>query len=388
MPKRIEKLTEVQELMMPEWAEKWIKIGLQTGEADWGTFNKYMSICYIKSRLKYPKRVIRVPSPFFGAHVARVAAAIWNKRYKNRNASVGASVGASVRNSVGDSVRNSVRASVNASVDASVNASVRDSVGASVRDSVQYEIQIVSTVEKILKENNLKKSDAAWNYWLGGQFWVGGWWWGSPAYVSFFTDVCGLKLEQDIAERAEAYRKVCESVNYIWPNRDFILVCERPTKIVRNATGKLHNEYGKAIEYPDGWGLYCLYGIVFEQEMWTKIIGQKLTFAEILKIEDIDKRMVALRYCKPYKLFEGTKAELVFSKSVRGNELWKIPASSGIFTQDEYFLHYYCPSSGREYIKGVDPVQAKHYDYNGDSLMAISHNFTLAEYMDKNFVDA
>ena len=124
---------------MPAYAQKWIDIGLKTGETDWETFNKYMPICYEKAGLKYPTRVVRVPSPFFGAHVASVAHEIWNKRYK--------SVRASVRASVEDSVEASVRASVEDSDEASVRDSVRDSVGDSVRASVgknKYEKSIVS----------------------------------------------------------------------------------------------------------------------------------------------------------------------------------------------------------------------------------------------------
>ena len=73
--------------------------------------------------------------------------------------------------------------------------------------------------------------------------------------------MCGLKLSKDIMDRAEAYRKVCESVNYIWPNRDFVMVCARPVKINRNSLGRLHKDGGMAISYPDGWGLYYLNGV-------------------------------------------------------------------------------------------------------------------------------
>src|SRR3990167_8004118 len=153
MPKRIDKLTPKQEAEMPAYRDKWIEIGLRTGETDWETFNKYMSICYEKTGLKYPTRVVRVPSPFFGAHVASLAHEIWNKHYKSVRASVEDSVRASVRDSVGasveasvgasveDSVRASVRDSVGASVEASVGASVEDSVRASVRDSVGASVE-------------------------------------------------------------------------------------------------------------------------------------------------------------------------------------------------------------------------------------------------------
>ena len=81
--KRIDKLTKQQEALMPAYAKKWIDIGLKTGETDWDTFDKYMPICYEKAGLKYPVRVVRVPSPFYGAHVASISHEIWNRRYQN-----------------------------------------------------------------------------------------------------------------------------------------------------------------------------------------------------------------------------------------------------------------------------------------------------------------
>ena len=47
--KYIEKLTQSQKEMMPVWRDKWIKIGLQTGETDWDTFEKYIKVCYEKA---------------------------------------------------------------------------------------------------------------------------------------------------------------------------------------------------------------------------------------------------------------------------------------------------------------------------------------------------
>ena len=52
--KRIDKLTSEQKAQMKPWAEKWIRVGLRTGETDFETFDKYMSVCYQKAGLVYP----------------------------------------------------------------------------------------------------------------------------------------------------------------------------------------------------------------------------------------------------------------------------------------------------------------------------------------------
>ena len=308
--KRIEKLTPEQEATMPQWAEKWIKIGLQTGETDWDTFMKYMPICYEKAGLKFPTNVVRVSSPIVGG----LAASIANKILKDKGSDA-------VRDAVGDAVR--------------------DAVGDAVDDAV-------------------RGAKLQWHYWLGGQFWVGGWYYGSPSYVSFFTDVCNLELTKDIKERAEAYRKVCESVNYIWCNSHFVMVCARPKAIHRNARGQLHNENGKAIEYPDGWGLYALNGVRFPEDLFKKITSKRMTFEAVMGIVDVDQRTQALKFVDFKKFAQHAKAEVIdtytkmkFDGTPITYTLYNFPKGE-IFQTDEHIVHFNCPSTGNEYMHGVE----------------------------------
>jgi hypothetical protein len=91
---------------------------------------------------------------------------------------------------------------------------------------------------------------------------VGGWYWGSPAFVSFFTDVCGLVLSDDITARALAWQATCESSCWWWPHSDFIIACDRPRTISRDERGRLHSEIGNAVEFRDGWGVAAWHGTV------------------------------------------------------------------------------------------------------------------------------
>ena len=77
--KYIERLTEKQKEMMPVWRDKWIAKGLQTGETDWGTFEKYIPICYQKAKIRYPNNIIKVSSPLVGGLAAMVANEILKK---------------------------------------------------------------------------------------------------------------------------------------------------------------------------------------------------------------------------------------------------------------------------------------------------------------------
>ena len=244
MKKRIDKLTKKQKDSMAGYAKHWIAIGLKTGKTDWKTFDKYMAICYEKANLIYPKNIVRVNSPLVGGLASAIAESILRKK----------------RDAVGDAVSDAVDGAVGDAVETAINIAKKASVSLS------------------------------WHFWLGGQFWVGyGWYWGI-AFVNFFFDICKLKLSKDIMERALAYRKVCESVNYIWPNRDFVMVCARPVHIDRDEKGRLHSESRQAIEYPDGWGLYMYHGV----KVTKKIILEpnKLTKKDWLNEKNLEVRRV------------------------------------------------------------------------------------------------
>lgn len=227
-----------------------------------------------------------------------------------------------------------------------------------------YEKTIVKTIAQLAIEYGVKTS---WNYWLGGQFWVGGWYW-SVAFANFFFDICKLKLAEDIMERAEAYRKVCESVNYIWPNRDFVMVCARPTKINRDTTGQLHSDREKSIEYPDGWGLYHLHGVSFDETLWRKAVSRQMPFADILKIEDIDQRKQAMKYgsvwdfvkyAKGIELDTYTKTGAKDGRKIR-YWLYEFPANPDMFPNGAKYAIYDDSMLGAadQHMQGV-PMETK-----------------------------
>jgi hypothetical protein len=193
-----------------------------------------------------------------------------------------------------------------------------------------------------------KKAGASivWHYWLGGQLWVGGWYWG-VAFANFFFDICKLKLSKDIMERAIAYRKVCESVNYIWPNSDFVIVCDRPKKIERDNSGRLHSLVGKAIEYKDGWGLYMIHGVKFTEEQWKKAV--KASTQEIISWEDIDQRSAILQD-KPVEELLKTLPKKLIDKTDEcgGYELYEIELDK---IGKAKILSYKGWSSDKPYVK-------------------------------------
>src|SRR5690606_7503767 len=150
-------------------------------------------------------------------------------------------------NAISDAVDNAISDAVDNAISDAVDGAVRSAIYDGVRD---------------------KKLN--WHNWIGGQFWVGGWYWGT-AYADFLINECNLSLNKDIMERFNCYKKINESVNYIWCNKNFVMVCARPTKINRNIQGQLHSVTEKSIEYPDGWGLYSFNGITLSEELFVSL---------------------------------------------------------------------------------------------------------------------
>ena len=331
MQKYIKKLTENQKAAMAPFAQEWIKKGLQTGETDWDTFDRYMPICYAKAGIPYPFRVVRVTSPLIGALAAAVAEGIWKKRRASGDSEA-----------VGDAVRGAVHGAVGGAVDGAVHDAVGDAVHGAVGGAVE-------TAIKIAKKAGVSLS---WHYWLGGQFWVGGWRGGAVASEAFFMDVCKLKLAQDIVERATAYRKVCESVNYIWANRDFVMVCARPTRIEKDDQGRLHSLSDMAIKYPDGWGLYYVHGVRFDDvNLWGIIADGSISAAQVFAIANMEQRRVAYEVMDKSKvaLLDGLEITHEVADDGHGYPMrivqFKLPEVPTPFR----YLNCHCPSGGREY---------------------------------------
>ncbi len=152
-------------------------------------------------------------------------------------------------------------------------------------------------------------------------------------------------------ERAEAYRKVSESVNYIWPNSDFVIVCDRPKHILRDVDGRLHSSESMAIEYKDGYGLYMIHGVKFTEEQFNK--AKTATVTDILSWEDIDQRSVLLRERPIETLLESVEKKLVDeTDECGGYKLWELDLKD---VGKAKILVYKSWSGEKPYAKFVKP---------------------------------
>ena len=239
MPNKITHLTDEQKSRFKELADKWISIGLSTERADRAEFEQSARTCMRLAGQNENVPIIWVPSPMVGAFASSLTAQVLEKL---KSDGVLPTKGVAVGSAVDSAVYSAVGSEVGSAVDSAVDSAVRSAVGLAVDSAVGSAVDSAVGIK-------------FWHEWFGGQFWAA---W--SAYLSAFTQVCGWTPDKTILDSITAYEGVVRSACYWWPNKDFIMVSERPLAIQRDSLGRLHSESDKAIVWPDGWGLYMWHG--------------------------------------------------------------------------------------------------------------------------------
>lgn len=169
---------------------------------------------------------------------------------------------------------------------------------------------------------------------------------------------------------------LAKNCNWWIPREGIVLLSHKPIACTVDDKGRLHNIEKMAIEYKDGFGVYAIHGVRFDLDgvLFHKIIENKLTFKEILGIENMEQRMIALKLRGAENLLVESNAKLI-NKSDRGNELYLL---KDIFPEPAYYLKYNCPSTARTYVSGIDPEIG--IEANADKAMAWKFSLNLSEY--------
>lgn len=310
-------------------AERWIEIGLRTGDADRERFESSVAECYEHAGLDWPGVVVWVNSPLALELVAIAAAScIAHREHRWPRLARKPPAAAVWRESVGDDLRTAVREQVGLALRSAVGypdddpgwwhfnptravadaysrvtgeverveSVVREAVGLAFRGgATNAEAEAVAPgVEAAVGEllarvrgaelsatdrrsiggllegvctggNRTVSASTALDEGCsdgrtaGGQLAVGGGWtrvnglhdwlgsFGEPVSTSWFRDVVGVELPDDLWARARAYESIAQSASWWTPYRRFVLAAERPAVI----------RPGPAAVWPDGWGARC-----------------------------------------------------------------------------------------------------------------------------------
>lgn len=299
MVKEIKKLTKKQKDMMGPWAEKWIKIGLSTDPMNFDKAMKGVVGCYKAANLSLARRkIFPVSSPLIGSLAAPLSANIICVFLERKNNSKG-KVSNAAKDALNQCIDNTIKIAIDSIkgnktiLELTKGISIYDAVSKSVKKTVipsVYPILSGMTSKEVeIMFNDKISTKLWWHSWMGGQFWAA---W--RAFQSFLREVCHLELEPNIELAARSYQMIAESCSYWWPNENFCHISDRPTFIGRNSEGKLHADMRKAIEWPDGWGLYILNGVKVPE--WLAITeASNLDPARFAKIRNVEERKEFVR---------------------------------------------------------------------------------------------
>jgi hypothetical protein len=232
----LERLTAQQESRLAHYRDKWLDIGLSTGDGtvDIAALRPLIADVYRAGGKEPPGRLIQLASPFHGAIGAALLAQV--------EARVGAQVGDQVWAQVWHNVATQVWSNVAAQVWAQVWHNVATQVWNNVVDQVWAQVgdQVRDQVRDQVYRCGYGTHDANW-----------------LAFYQFFLSECGLACCAPL----EPLMRLSLASGWWWPFENACIVTPRPTALYRNAEHQLHHEGGPAISYGDAWHIHALNGV-------------------------------------------------------------------------------------------------------------------------------
>lgn len=130
------------------------------------------------------------------------------------------------------------------------------------------------------------------------------------------------------------YHNLVEIIEHIacWPNKRFIVVCEPPTRILRNNNRQLHSTEKLAVRFPDGWGLAAINGVVIP----TIYLHQrkKLTLDVIRKTSNVEVKRALIELYGYEAWLVDSKATLIhedIDRVGKPRRLWQMDKGTGDF---------------------------------------------------------
>ena len=332
MPNRITRLTPEQTARIPEWVEKWVAIGLSTEPVDFDRATAAALACYDTAGLRRPRLVVRMGSPLaavvggvLGAvmfdgkrdlyHVKsegwiRIRSEVWRGGWRETARKIENRVSDQIRSLLTteiwrygrDEIESQIMSQIVREVDSPAATQIVSQVGSEVWGQIwnqvmlqvggkvkrqvrsRVEIEAVSTIR-----NSVKRLAESRNH----QYHCGLLWAGFYAEISFLRDVCGW--ENFSLARLAYEEALALNCGWTWWHHDVVAISDRPRLLRRDQSGRLHSESGPALQYPDGWSLYCWHGYLLPpSHQWLIAERHKLTAEAIDAEPNAELRRIAL----------------------------------------------------------------------------------------------
>jgi hypothetical protein len=309
---RIDSLTPEQTALLPVFRDQWLGVGLSTEPADRPAAEAAARLAYERAGLAPPSIVLWLDSPLAGAIGAAMLAAYGVEPARAQ-------------------VRDQVRAQVGDQVWAQVWAQVGDQVWAQVGDQVGDQV----------RRAGYGQHDAGW--------------------LGFYATFARLGLD---VSKLDGLLALARSCGWWWPFAGAVILTERPRRLERDAEGRLHSDDGRAIEYPDGWGIYAWHGTRVPEDVILR--PSALEAATILGEENAEVRRVMIERAGLARIVEAEGAEILDADTVtvrtmrdgaeveieQERTLYRVPLEDD---EPVVCVAVACPSTDGRYVLRVPP---------------------------------
>jgi hypothetical protein len=171
-------------------------------------------------------------------------------------------------------------------------------------------------------------------------------------WLSFYDFFREIGVELPILDGLIALAKTC---GWCWPFSELIVMTERPTKIVRDDQNRPHCENGMAIQYSDGFGVYCWHGVRVNEQIIMH--PERINPKDVLGADNQEVRRIMLERCGWVKLLKDLGAEKVHEDAtgVLYSTKWLREYLDGEDAEAR-FVEVTDPSTGRKYCLRVPPT--------------------------------
>ncbi|SVA95146.1 uncharacterized protein METZ01_LOCUS148000 [marine metagenome] len=101
---------------------------------------------------------------------------------------------------------------------------------------------------------------------------------------------------------------------------------------------------------------YYIHGVLFDssdgESLWSDVCNRRLTPEEVISIDNMEQRQVAMKHYGVEKVFDALEKTLI-NESERGNKLYEVKMSNDRWRTPQLILRYKDPSTDRVYSSGI-----------------------------------
>ena len=311
MSNKVENLTPEQEARTPEYVEKWTKIGLQTGEADFDKCRELIGETYTSQGLDAPKRVITIRGGS-AVSIAVMSQLLMNYEEEGKDVTDPSII-----------------------TDEAILAETAEIVAKFNDPDQKNPFDLSSRIS----EQIFGCQEAPW-----------------LAYYNFFEEVCDTQIK--IADPIMEYSKYS---GWWAPYDNIAIVGDFPLYIKfedEKRQGedffRLNCENGAAIEYGDGFCVYVIGGTRVPKWI-AEFDPETVDSKKILAIDNAEHRMIAIKKMGVERMLEHGKVIDIDEKEQGGP--YKLVDMSSIIEGTDYapFLQMKNPSEDKIHLEGVHP---------------------------------